>query len=159
MSEYTADNIRKVLRVGCCICALIAVIAAIIAAKSSSAAMMYSAYTAARISSMALFGLSALVVIIDLVSKSYSLKYGLIGLAIAAVGFVGSFFIAPACSAQALFDYLLKKADSMGALLTGDVSQIPGIRDAAMNRIRLGRYMVLGGGLVALAYDLKFVKE
>ncbi len=165
MNEYTADAVRKYARVGCCICALIAVIAAIIAWRGSAsntlsgALTMYRAYTAARISSIVLFGVSAVILVIDLVSKSFSLKFAAIGLAIAVVGFIGSFLIAPGCSAQELYDFALKKATSTGALATGDISQIPTIQEAILGRLAAGRYMILGSGVVALGFNIRFIKS
>lgn len=154
MSEYTADTIRKYARAGCCTCALIAVIAAIIAWRGSGEAM-YRAYTAARISSIVLFGLSAVILVIDLISKSFSLKFAAIGLVIAVVGFIGSFLIAPGCSAQELYNFSLKKALASG-IANVNVSEIA---DKVQRQLDIGRYMIMGCGVVALGFNLKFIKS
>lgn len=161
MNEYTADTLRKYARAGCCICALIAVIAAIVAWRSSAsntlsgALTMYRAYTAARITSIVLFGISAVILVIDLVSKSFSLKFALIGLAIAAVGFIGSFLIAPGCSAQELFNYSMKKALEKGIAN----ANVEDIAQQIRSQLAVGRYMVLGCGAVSLIFDLSLVKK
>lgn len=146
--------IRNVIRVLGIIAGAVAGFASIVFSRLESASDgIYILCTVSRIGAIALFVLAVAFMVYDLVLKAYPISIATIGLVLAAVAFVGSFLIAPACSEEAMKAYMLKHMTSITMANVEEVAEKLG------SQVSIGTWMIAAGGVFFASYQAGCMKQ
>lgn len=144
--------IRNVIRVLGIIAGAAAGIAAYLFRKfaDTSTEFFLNCCNIARISAIVLFVLAVAFMIYDVILKTYPISIATIGLALAALAFIGSILIAPGASEAAMKEYVIKHVNAGSATA---------IAEKLARQLSIGTWMVIAGGVFFASYQAGCMKQ
>lgn len=97
-----------------------------------------------------LFVLAVAFMIYDVILKTYPISIATIGLALAALAFIGSILIAPGASEAAMKEYVIKHVNAGSATA---------IAEKLARQLSIGTWMVIAGGVFFASYQAGCMKQ